>query len=43
MMRRVYLDTCCVIYLIEYVVGYSEPMRKQLAKNLDVIQRTVWL
>jgi uncharacterized protein len=37
MMRRAYLDTCCAIYLIEDVPGFSEAMRAQLANNADVI------
>ena len=36
-MRRVYLDTCCVIYLLEDVPGFSEPMREHLARNLDAV------
>lgn len=37
MMRRAYLDTCCAIYLIEDVPGFSKAMREQLANNADVI------
>ena len=37
MKRRVYLDTCCVIYLIEDVSGFSAPTRTRLALNPDVI------
>lgn len=37
MTRWVYLDTCCVIYLIEDVPGFSEPMRAHLARNPDAI------
>jgi len=37
MMRRVYLDTCCVIYLLEDVPGFSAPMRAHLACNADAI------
>jgi len=37
MMRRVYLDTCCVIYLLEDVPGFSEPLRAHLANNADAI------
>lgn len=36
-MRRVYLDTCCLIYLIEDVPGFTDPMRALLADNPDVI------
>lgn len=35
--QRVYLDTCCVIYLIENVPGFSKPMREYLACNRDAI------
>ena len=37
MMRRAYLDTCCVIYQFENVPGFSAPMRAHLANNPDVI------
>jgi predicted nucleic acid-binding protein len=37
MIRRVYLDTCCVIYLLEDVPGFSVPMRARLAGNADAI------
>ncbi len=37
MTRMAYLDTCCVIYLIENVPGFSAPMRAHLANNPDVI------
>jgi len=37
MTRRAYLDTCCVIYLLENVPGFSAPMRAHLANNADVI------
>jgi len=37
MTRRVYLDTCCVIYLLEDVPGFSAPMRAHLASNTDAI------
>ena len=36
-MTRVYLDACCVIYLIEDVPGFSDAMRNRLAANLDAI------
>jgi len=36
-MTRAYLDTCCVIYLIEEVPGFSDPMRNHLAANPDAI------
>lgn len=36
-MSRIYLDTCCVIYLIEDVPGFSGAMRNHLAANLDAI------
>lgn len=32
-MSRIYLDTCCLIYLIEDVPGFSVPMRAQLAAH----------
>ena len=35
-MTRAYLDTCCVIYLIEEVPGFSDAMRNHLAANLSV-------
>lgn len=37
MMRRVYLDTCCVIYLLENVPVFSAAMRAHLASNADAI------
>jgi len=37
MTRRAYLDTCCIIYLIEEVPGFSAPMRAHLAHNADVV------
>ena len=37
MRRLVYLDTCCVIYLIEDVSGFSAPMRERLALNPDAV------
>jgi predicted nucleic acid-binding protein len=37
MTRRVYLDTCCIIYLIEDVPGFSVPMRPHLARHGDAI------
>jgi len=37
MMRRAYLDTCCVIYPIENVPGFSATMRAHLANHPDVI------
>ena len=37
MIRKVYLDTCCVIYLLEEVQGYSEQVRKYMMCNTDVI------
>jgi predicted nucleic acid-binding protein len=36
-MRKVYLDTCCVIYLLEDVPGFSAAMRAHLASNPDAI------
>lgn len=36
-MRKAYLDTCCVIYLLEDVPGFSKAMRAHLANNADVI------
>jgi len=36
-MRRAYLDTCCTIYLIEEVPGFSKPMRAHLANNTEVV------
>lgn len=36
-MRRAYLDTCCTIYLIEDVPGFSETMRAHLANNTEVV------
>jgi len=37
MMRRVYLDTCCIIYLLEDVAVFSKAMRDHLAANADAI------
>ncbi|MDP2430922.1 MAG: type II toxin-antitoxin system VapC family toxin [Pseudomonadota bacterium] len=37
MTRRVYLDTCCVIYLLEDVPSFSEAMYKRMADNLDCL------
>lgn len=37
MTRRVYLDACCVIYLLEDVPGFSNPMRAHLSSNADAI------
>lgn len=37
MIRRVYLDTCCVIYLLEDVPPFSQQIRKHLPNNIDVI------
>jgi len=31
MNKWVYLDTCCVIYLLEDVAGFSASMRSRLA------------
>lgn len=36
-MRRVYLDACIVIYLMENVVPFSEKARQFLARNGDAI------
>ncbi|MFA7241803.1 MAG: type II toxin-antitoxin system VapC family toxin [Sulfuricellaceae bacterium] len=36
-MRRVYLDACVVIYLIENVASFSELTRQFLARNGDAI------
>lgn len=36
-MRKVYLDTCCVIYLLEDVPDFSKAMRAHLANNPEVI------
>jgi predicted nucleic acid-binding protein len=36
-MRKVYLDTCCVIYLLEDVPGFSATMLAHLASNPDAI------
>jgi len=33
--RKIYLDTCCIIYLIEEVPGFSDPTRQYLARNAD--------
>jgi len=35
--RRVYLDTCCVIYLLEEAAGLSDAMRAFLARHDDVL------
>jgi len=37
MLRKVYLDTCCVIYLLEDVPVFSEQIRKYMAVNMDAI------
>jgi uncharacterized protein len=37
MIRKVYLDTCCVIYLLEDVPVFSEQIRKFMTFNLDAI------
>jgi PIN domain nuclease of toxin-antitoxin system len=37
MIRKVYLDTCCVIYLLEDVPVFSEQIRKYMAYNTDAI------
>ena len=37
MIRKVYLDTCCVIYLLEDVPVFSEQIRKFMAINTDAI------
>ena len=38
MIRKVYLDTCCIIYLLEEVPAFSEQIRKFMAIiNTDVI------
>lgn len=37
MIRKVYLDTCCVIYLLEDVPVFSEQIRKYMAINRDAI------
>jgi predicted nucleic acid-binding protein len=34
-MRRVYIDACIVIYLIENSIPFSEKTRQFLARNLD--------
>jgi predicted nucleic acid-binding protein len=36
-MCRAYLDTCCVIYLLEEVQGFSATLRAHLADNPEVI------
>ena len=36
-MRRVYLDSCIVIYLIENAGSFSEKARQFLARNADAI------
>ncbi len=37
MMRRVYLDTCCIIYLLENLPVFSAAMRAHLTSNADAI------
>jgi len=37
MARLVYLDTCCVIYLLEEIEPFSALIRQHLANNLDAI------
>ena len=37
MLRKVYLDTCCVIYLLEDVPVFSQQIRKYMAFNMDAI------
>jgi len=37
MLRKFYLDTCCVIYLLEDVPVFSEQIRKYMAVNMDAI------
>ena len=37
MLRKVYLDTCCVIYLLEDVPVFSQQIRKYMAVNMDAI------
>ena len=37
MIRKVYLDTCCVIYLLEDVPVFSEQIRNFMAINTDAI------
>lgn len=37
MVRKVYLDTCCIIYLLEDVPEFSLLMRHYLEKNKEVI------
>ena len=36
-MRRVYLDACVVIYMIENVAQFSEKVRRFLAQNGDAV------
>lgn len=36
-MRKAYLDTCCVIFLLEAVPGFSKAIHLHLANNPDVI------
>jgi predicted nucleic acid-binding protein len=36
-MRRVYLDACVVIYLIEAVGAFSETAKRFLERNLDAV------
>jgi hypothetical protein len=35
MIRKVYLDTCCIIYLLEDVPFFSEQIRKHMTNNVD--------
>ncbi len=37
MLRKVYLNTCCVIYLLVDVAVFSQQIRKYMADNLDAI------
>ena len=37
MVRKVYLDTCCIIYLLENVPEFSLLIHHYLEKNSDVI------
>jgi len=37
MKRSVYLDTCCIIYLIEDVSSFSVQMRERLVLNSDAV------
>jgi len=36
-MRKIYLDTCCIIYLLEDIPEFSLSMRNYITKNKDVI------